>query len=156
MRFFIDRDRFEAIIAGAAEPKERRSARTALNPIGPRDRLAALGAGIPTGQIAGIDSSHGASPWISGVVTTPRFFKMLMNGTGLLSKRIGFVATSPLHLDCVICTTFLRVRMTQIRADRRDASHAQFKRRTRRGCERVPDRLNPAAMSPIFRHICAR
>src|SRR6185503_3661719 len=63
MRLFIDRDRFKAIIAGAAEPEERRAARTALDPIGPRDRLAALGTRISAGQIAGIESSHGASPF---------------------------------------------------------------------------------------------
>ena len=49
MRLFIDRDRFKAIIAGTAEPEERRAARTALDPIGLRNRLAALGTGISTG-----------------------------------------------------------------------------------------------------------
>jgi hypothetical protein len=63
MRLFVDRDRLEAIIAGAAEPQERRTARTAFNPIGFRNWLAALCAGISARQIAGIKSSHGASPF---------------------------------------------------------------------------------------------
>ena len=58
MGFLVDRDRFEAIIAGAAEPEERRPARTTFNPVGSRNQLAALRAGISTGQIAGIESSH--------------------------------------------------------------------------------------------------
>ena len=60
--FLVDRDRLEAIVAGAAEPEEGRAARTALDPIGSRDRLATLGTGISARQIAGIESSHGASP----------------------------------------------------------------------------------------------
>jgi hypothetical protein len=60
--FLIDGDRLEAIVAGAAEPEERRSARTAFNPVGSRNRLAALGTGISAGQIAGIESNHGALP----------------------------------------------------------------------------------------------
>ena len=59
MGFLVDGDRFEAIVAGAAEPEERRPAWTAFNPVGSRDQLAALGTGISTGQIAGIESSHG-------------------------------------------------------------------------------------------------
>jgi len=46
--------------------------------------------------------------------------------------------------------------MTQIRLDRRDASHAQFKRSARRGCQREFSWLVPAAISPTFSHICAR
>ena len=58
MGFCVDRDRFEAIVAGAAEPEERRAARAAFDPVGSRDQLAALRAGVSTGQIAGIESSH--------------------------------------------------------------------------------------------------
>src|SRR5438105_9398553 len=61
--FLVDRDRLEAIIAGAAEPEEGRAAWTALDPIGSRNRLAALGTGVAVGQIAGIESSHGAPPF---------------------------------------------------------------------------------------------
>src|ERR1051325_11562293 len=104
MRLFIDRDRFKAIIAGAAEPEERRAAWTALDPIRSRDRLAALGTGISAGQIAGIGSSHGASPLTSDVITTPRFFKMSLNATGLLSKRMGFIA----RLLYTLTATFAR------------------------------------------------
>ena len=60
--FLVDRDRLEAIVAGAAEPEEGRAALTALDPIRSRDRLATLGTGITARQIAGIESSHGASP----------------------------------------------------------------------------------------------
>ena len=115
MRLFVDRDRFEAIIAGTAEPEEGRAARTALDPVGSRDRLAALGTGISTGQIAGIELEPWRISLTSDVVMTSRFFKCSLNGTDLLSETNRFLsAASPLHLDCVFCTTFLRVRMTQI------------------------------------------
>src|ERR1700752_2453525 len=90
MRLFIDRDRFKAIIAGAAEPEERRAAWTALDPIRSRDRLAALGTGISAGQIAGIGSSHGASPSTSDVVTTPRFFKNVVECDRFAVEKNGF------------------------------------------------------------------
>ena len=62
MRFLVDRHRLEAIIAGGAVPKEGRTARIAFDPVGPWDRRSALGTGIFTRQIAGIQSGHGASP----------------------------------------------------------------------------------------------
>jgi len=85
--FLVDGDRLEAIVAGAAEPEERRSARTAFNPVGSRNRLAALGTGISAGQIAGIESnriwsSHGALPsdfFVFCIVVN-------LNWTGLLSE----------------------------------------------------------------------
>ena len=55
MRFVEDRNRLEAIVAGAAIPEisDVRPA-PALDPVRLRDRLAALGTRISTGQIAGI------------------------------------------------------------------------------------------------------
>src|ERR1700712_4721340 len=50
------------VTAGAAVPEIGGAARTGFNPVGRGDRLAALGAGIFVGQIADIDSGHGASP----------------------------------------------------------------------------------------------
>src|SRR4029079_3905224 len=155
MRLFIDRDRFKAIIAGAAEPEERRAAWTALDPIRSRDRLAALGTGISAGQI-GIGSSHGASPSTSDVITTPRFFKMSLNATGLLSKRMGFSRASSLHLDCDFCTTFLRVRMTHFAST--EAMHRTYNVRIALAAfvDTCMSRRHLAAISSGFRHILAR
>ena len=59
---FVEAVRLEATVAGAAEPEEGGAARAALDPVGPRDRLAALGAGIAARQRSGIKSGHVASP----------------------------------------------------------------------------------------------
>jgi hypothetical protein len=150
--FFVDRDRFEAIVAGAAEPEEGCAARTALDPIGSRNRLAALGTGITTRQIAGVESSHRR---ISLLIFC---YVLLFNGMRqACCRNENFVAEkTSLHLDCVLCTTILRVRMTQFRVDRRDASHAQRRRHARRVRWRERQPQNLAAMSSAFRHIPAR
>ena len=82
--FLVDRDRLEAIVAGAAEPEERGAARAALDPVGPRDRLAALCTGNASRQIAGVESSHYASPF--GRRCGVSLLAIFLNGTGLLSK----------------------------------------------------------------------
>ena len=49
-RLVVNRDRLEAIIAGAAGPEIGYAARRALDPVGHRNRLAALSAGFPRGK----------------------------------------------------------------------------------------------------------
>ena len=63
MRSIEKRDRLEPVIAGLAMPEIGDAARAVLDPVGRRDRLAALSAGIFSGQIAEIGSSHDTSPF---------------------------------------------------------------------------------------------
>src|ERR1700752_2591916 len=56
-----DRDRLEAVVAGPAMPEIGGSAGAGLDPLGHRDRLAAVGAGISLGQIR-LGTSHGTLP----------------------------------------------------------------------------------------------
>src|SRR5664280_1537081 len=60
---FEERHRLELVVAGPAVPKIRGALRTALDPFGSGDRLAALSAGISLGQTAEIESGHGAFPF---------------------------------------------------------------------------------------------
>ena len=58
MRILVDRDRLKTIVAGATEPEKRRPAGAAFDPVGSRDRLAALGTGVSARQIAGVQSGR--------------------------------------------------------------------------------------------------
>jgi hypothetical protein len=57
--------RFKPVIAGAASPEIGDAARTLFNPVRRGDRLAALGTGVSSGQIAKICSGHGSLPLTS-------------------------------------------------------------------------------------------
>jgi hypothetical protein len=68
-----------------------------------------------------------------------------------------FVAASSLHLDCVFCTTIMRVRMTQIRvAGAMHCINNLSVTLAPKSLTRAPGRGHLAVMSSIFRHICAR
>src|SRR5665647_822790 len=58
-----ERHRLELVVAGPAVPQIRGAVRTALNPFGGGDRLAALSARISLGQVGEIESGHGAFPF---------------------------------------------------------------------------------------------
>src|SRR3954452_1930624 len=57
--------RLKPVIAGAASPEIGDAARTLFDPVGRGDRLAALGTGVSSGQIAKICSGHGSLPLTS-------------------------------------------------------------------------------------------
>src|SRR6267154_2411487 len=66
--------RLKPVIAGAASPEVGDAARTLFNPVRRGDRLAALGTGVSSGQIAKICSGHGSLPLTSFDVLTFEVF----------------------------------------------------------------------------------
>jgi hypothetical protein len=68
MSIIEEGDRLEPVVAGTAIPEVRYALRPGLNPIGGRDRLAALGARIFARQIAEVGSHHGASPFCTFLI----------------------------------------------------------------------------------------
>ena len=80
---------------------------------------------------------------------------MSLNESGLLSK-LSILAASLVHSHRFICTTFMRVGVTQIRVT--DATHRTNNLSVTRAAsvnERAGYRYL-AAISSGFRHICAR
>src|ERR1700682_3145237 len=61
--------RLKPVTAGAASPEIRDAARPLFDPVGRHDRLAALGTGVSSGQIAKICSGHGSLPYFFDVFT---------------------------------------------------------------------------------------
>ena len=122
MRFLVDRDRLEAIVAGAAVPEERRAARAAFDPIGSARSACRTG----HRDFREANSRNRVGPWRISLSLYDFVFCNLWNETGLLSERTRLSPENSLHLHCVICTTIVRVRMTQIRVD--DAMHRTAQR----------------------------
>jgi hypothetical protein len=80
---------------------------------------------------------------------------MSLNETGLLSK-LNILAATLVHFHRLVCTTIIRVGMTQTARQRRCIAPAIQASRSLAPISECAGRESLAAMSPAFRHICAR